>query len=62
LEIFNLLGQKVSTLVRENLGAGHYTYKWNGTDEKGQTVASGIYFYRFQANNFVETKKMVLLK
>ncbi len=57
LSIFNVLGEKVATLVSEELTAGSYKYKWDATE-----VTSGIYFYRIQAGSFVETKKMTLLK
>ncbi|MFQ3598505.1 MAG: T9SS type A sorting domain-containing protein [Chloroherpetonaceae bacterium] len=57
LEIFDILGKKVATLVNGRQAAGAYTYTWNAS-----TSASGIYFYRLQAGNFVETKKMMLVK
>ena len=57
LEIFNALGQKVSTLVSENLSSGIYKYKW---DAGG--FSSGVYFYRIIADNFVQTKKLLLIK
>lgn len=57
LSVFNITGQKVTSLVDGNLGAGYHTFEWDGTN-----FASGIYFYRMQAGIFVESKKMVLLK
>ncbi|MEW5797230.1 MAG: FlgD immunoglobulin-like domain containing protein [Candidatus Zixiibacteriota bacterium] len=62
LSVFNILGQKVTTLTYGKMPAGNHTVTWNGTDADGGAVASGIYFYRITANNFVETKKMMLLK
>ena len=62
LAIFNTLGQKVKTLVSANLNAGAYRYTWTGMDDGNRPVASGIYFYHIQANNFVQTKKMMFLK
>jgi hypothetical protein len=62
LSVFNILGQKVTTLALGRLPAGNHTTTWQGTDANGGAVASGIYFYRITANNFVETKKMMLLK
>ncbi|MCP4567722.1 MAG: T9SS type A sorting domain-containing protein [FCB group bacterium] len=62
LEIFNVNGQKVKTLVDEVVTAGEHTVNWNSTDENGQKVASGIYMYRLTAGDIVETKKMTLLK
>jgi len=57
LEIYNSLGEKVSTLVSETLSAGKYNYEW---DSEG--LASGIYFYKMVADNFTEIRKMILLK
>lgn len=58
LEVFGVLGRKVATLVDEHQPAGNRTVHWNA----GADVASGIYFYRLQAGDFVEMKKMVLLR
>jgi hypothetical protein len=57
LEIYNVLGQKVATLVDGNLSAGAYRYQWNASG-----MASGVYFYRLRSDNFVATKKMLLVK
>ena len=57
LEIFNIMGQKVSTLVDGNMSAGPHTVTFNGNDQ-----ASGMYLYRLQADEFVESKKMLLVK
>jgi hypothetical protein len=57
LEVFNALGEKVSSLVSEELSAGTYKYKWNAED-----LTSGIYFYRITTESFIESKKMILLK
>ena len=66
LTVFNLLGQKVSTLVDKDLTANSYKVEWDGRSDTGESVASGIYFYKLIAeaedNEFVETKKMMLLK
>jgi len=62
LVIYNILGQKVRTLVNQPLEPGEHSVVWNGTDNKGRSVASGIYFYRMKAGNYSETKKMVLKK
>ena len=62
LEIYNLLGQKVKTLVRGSLQAKSYEMRWAGKNDYGQQVASGIYFYKLITPNGVFTKKMVLLK
>jgi hypothetical protein len=57
LEIYNITGQKVTTLVQGVLQAGHHSYLWDGSG-----VASGIYLYRLQAGEFTATRKMVLMK
>ncbi len=63
LTIFNLLGQKVATLVNEALSAGSvHTRQWDGRDERGNKVASGVFLYRLQAGDFVETKRMLLIR
>jgi len=62
LNIYNILGQKVRTLINKPLEAGEHTVVWNGTDNRGHSVASGIYFYRMKAGNYTETKKMILKK
>jgi YVTN family beta-propeller protein len=62
LKIYNVLGQLVRTLVDEPKGAGSYEVIWDGKDEKGKEAASGIYFYQLKAGDYIETKKMLLLK
>ena len=62
LSIYNLLGQKVKTLVNEKQAAGSYVAKWDGKDENGTVVPSGVYLYVLKAGNFTSYKKMVLMK
>jgi len=62
LIIYNVAGQKVRTLVAEHQVAGDKTAYWNGRDDNGNEVTSGIYFYRIKAGEFTQTKKMVILK
>jgi hypothetical protein len=62
ITVFNVLGQEVTTLVDETRPAGAYETTWDGTDRSGQRVSSGIYFYRVNAGDFRETRKMILLK
>ena len=62
LNIFNILGQEVITLVDEQREAGHYTVTWSGRDEFGTEVTTGVYFYTLKAGEFTETKRMLLLK
>lgn len=62
LEIYNMKGQKVKQLVNEQLSAGQHFVIWNGTDDSGSPVASGIYFYKLRSGVYTSTKKMILLK
>jgi hypothetical protein len=62
LSVFNILGQHVATLVNEEMDAGVYQVVWDGNDESGHHVASGIYFYKMITKDFVETRKMVLMR
>ncbi|OGC76378.1 MAG: hypothetical protein A2Z27_01330 [candidate division Zixibacteria bacterium RBG_16_50_21] len=62
LKIYNVLGQQVKNLVNGFEPAGFYSINWDGTDDQGEKVGTGIYFYRFEAGDFSQTKKMVLLK
>lgn len=62
LTIYNILGQSVKTLVNDQRSAGRYTILWDGRDDAGLTVGSGVYFYRMQAGSFTKTAKMVFLK
>jgi hypothetical protein len=62
LEIFNVLGQRVTTLVDKRLPAGEHTVEWDGCDADGKRVASGIYLYRLTAGEYSTSKQMVLSK
>jgi hypothetical protein len=62
LTIYNVLGQKVKSLVNQEMAAGTYKADWDGRSESGVAVSSGIYFYKFEAGSYVTTKKMVMLK
>jgi hypothetical protein len=62
LTVFNMLGQEVARLVDEVQSEGYHVVRWDGRAGNGATATSGVYFYRIQAEGFVETKKMVLLK
>ncbi|MCD6177435.1 MAG: T9SS type A sorting domain-containing protein [Candidatus Cloacimonetes bacterium] len=62
LEIFNVKGQKVKTLVNEQLSSGFYTRVWDGKNDAGRSVTSGIYFYKMQNADYTKTMKMILLK
>jgi hypothetical protein len=62
IDIFNIVGQRIRTLVDEDMKAGVYVADWDGKDGRGKSVSSGIYFYRIQAGDFSDKKKMLLLK
>lgn len=62
LKIYDILGREVSTLVNEYLNAGSYEIDFNVGQNSSPALASGIYFYKIQAGDYVETKKMILLK
>ena len=62
IKIYDILGKEVATLINQQTTAGYHIVYWNGKDNRGENVASGIYLYRLTAGNFSETKKMNLLK
>ena len=62
IKIFNTLGREIRTLVNENKPAGTYAVQWDGRDEQGNPVVSGLYFYQIQAGKFNKTRKMLLMK
>jgi hypothetical protein len=62
IDVFNIKGQKVTTLVNGFESAGSHTVVWDGRDDDGRTTASGVYFYRMQTENYSSIKKMVLMK
>ncbi|HAL57866.1 MAG TPA: hypothetical protein DCP63_15735 [Bacteroidetes bacterium] len=62
LVIYNLQGQKIRTLVAEQQKAGFYSVQWDGRNDVGQNVATGMYLYRVQAGSFVASHKMLLIK
>ncbi|UCE19490.1 MAG: right-handed parallel beta-helix repeat-containing protein [Gemmatimonadota bacterium] len=62
LVVYNVLGQKVKTLVNEKQPIGYHVVRWDGRGEDGSEVSSGVYFYRLNAGSFTKTMKMMLLK
>lgn len=62
LEVFNVLGQNVQTLVNNTQEVGNYSVVWNSMDQMGHVVPAGIYFYRLSVGEMVRTNKMILLK
>ena len=62
LVIYNLMGQQVRTLLAKNMEYGFHTITWNGLDQSGRPVSSGVYFSELRARSFRQTKKMLMLK
>jgi flagellar hook assembly protein FlgD len=63
LKIYNMLGEEIRTLVNGNNSAGKYSVIWDGTDNSGSLIGSGIYLYQLRLdNNYLKTKKLLLLK
>ncbi len=62
LEIYDLLGRKIHTLVNERLSAGNYQVTWDSRDATGKAVSSGVYVYRLQVGEHAKTRKMMLVR
>lgn len=63
IEVFNVIGNQVSTIYKGELNSGIHTFRWSGTDDNNNTVSSGIYLYRLTTNTGISLmKKMILLK
>ena len=62
LVVFNVKGQKVKSLINDVLPTDNYDVVWNGQDDTGNEVSSGLYFYKLTNGNFISTKKMMLMK
>ena len=62
LRVYDVAGGLVRTLAHEEFTAGAHTKVWDGRNDAGSPVSSGVYFYKLVANDFTQTKKMVLLK
>jgi len=62
IDIYNIRGKKVTTLVNDEVKAGQHTAVWKGRDASGNEVGSGVYFYRMKTGRYTSTKKMILLK
>ncbi len=60
--IFNVKGELVSTIADRQMSEGRKEFIWTGVDGRGRAVSSGIYFYRLVAGDFIQTRKMVLLR
>ena len=62
LQIFNIQGQLVKTVVDEYKFPGNYAFDWNGKNQSGAPVASGSYFYKLTSGDFTQTRRMILVK
>jgi len=62
LEIYNITGQRVKILVNKRQEPNRYKVQWNGTNEAGTQLSSGMYFYRIQAKDYSSVKKLILMK
>ena len=62
LEVYNVSGQRVRTLVDESRSAGTHAVTWDGRDDNGSSVSSGVYFYRLRAGDFSESRRMTLIR
>ena len=62
IKVYNVLGQEIRTLVDHDNSAGFYSVLWNGKDNFGKSVTSGIYLYRIETDDFDKSMKMILLK
>ena len=62
IDIYNIRGQKVNTVLHDFIDKGEHKVVWKGHDDTGKNVSSGVYLYRMQADKFVDTKKMILIK
>ncbi|MDP8203877.1 MAG: FG-GAP-like repeat-containing protein [Candidatus Tenebribacter mawsonii] len=62
IEIYNLKGQKIKTLISEQLSPGQHSVVWHGTNESGKAVTSGVYLYKMKSGDYQKTRKMILMK
>ena len=62
LEVYDMMGRRVATLINNNMNAGRYEAVWNARSDSGSMVASGVYIYRLRAGSFESVKQMVLMK
>jgi flagellar hook assembly protein FlgD len=62
IEVYNIKGQLVRTLVDETKHTGNHTVLWNGLDKNNRPVSSGVYFFRMRSGRFSSTRKMIMMK
>ena len=62
ISVYNMIGQKVAILLDKGIEVGTYSLIWDGKDDNGEDLASGVYLYRIEADGFVQTRKLVLMR
>lgn len=62
LDVYDVIGRKINTILGETKPAGSYSVEWNGKDNRGKRVTSGVYIYKLKAGDFIDAKKMILLQ
>ncbi|MCB0749250.1 MAG: T9SS type A sorting domain-containing protein, partial [Ignavibacteriae bacterium] len=62
LNIYNILGEKIKTLVTGEQSRGKHSFSWNGKNDSGMSVSSGTYIYRLKVGQLIETKQMLLIR
>ncbi len=62
LVVYDILGRHVKTLINTTQTAGYKSIKWNGTNDQGETISTGVYFYHLQTSGYSKVRKMALLK
>jgi len=62
IEVFDMQGHLVQTLLNKQVPAGYHTVDWNGTNQTGTSVASGLYLYRLRTSSAIRVKKMMLIR
>ena len=62
ISIYDMMGRQVKMLINEIQSSGYKSVQWNSTNNQGKPVSAGVYLYKIQAGDFVDTKKMILLK
>jgi hypothetical protein len=62
ITVYNVLGEKISVLFDDSKNPGYYQLKWDGKNKHGNTCATGIYFYKMEAGDYIKTKKMILIR
>ena len=62
LVVYDILGRHVKTLINTTQTAGYKSIKWNGTNDQGQMISAGVYFYHLKTNGYSKVRKMLLLK